>query len=97
MVRTKFKLVGVEAGSIGVKAQDGSGWESKPSRTFKFLAVTAADGGEENRLFGDATPSGEIRMTVVAERAQELLTAQLGQEVYVTFEPTVVLEPRIGA
>jgi hypothetical protein len=76
MVRAKFVVQSIER----QRHWDGTGREIQ---NIKLSAVTG--GGDENKAFFAATPSGSITLgTVNADAAGEF---QLGAEVYVDFTP----------
>lgn len=72
-VRAKFKVRSIERSTwrAGVEVQ-----------TIVLLPVVS--GSEENKVFYEATPSGEIRLGVV--KAEAAAAFQLEGEYYVTFE-----------
>ena len=87
MVRAKFKLVRYETsmGTVyGPKDTNGKDtYESVEQRTLVFQPVYSNKADDENRLFWQATPSGEIHMGVVNMSAWEHF--ELNKEYYVDF------------
>lgn len=70
MVRAKFKLIGVEFVQMWIKGQ------MVDARNFKFQP-------SKDEVFGEATPSAQLQMTIVPKEAWEQF--ELGKEYYVDF------------
>ena len=83
-MRAKFKVAGITSGAFSKKNERGE-WYPVPSFCITLGAVQ--DGSEENKMFGDATPSGYIKIEIVAEPTGHLFKDLLGKEVYVDFTP----------
>lgn len=78
-VRAKFYVSKIEHGgsnttSVGLKPV-----------MAKWNAETRSYEESENKEFWDATPSGDISMTIQNHSAAEFFKANLGKEVYVDF------------
>lgn len=76
MVRAKFWVSNIE-----------SVWEGKATRV---LLNAVYSGSEENDKFFEATPAGQIEMTIKNEVAAQLF--EQGKEYYVDFTPVAVAE-----
>ena len=70
MVRAKFKLIGVEFTQAWIKGQ------MVDARILKFSP-------SKDEVFGEATPSAQLQMTIVPKEAWEQF--ELGKEYYVDF------------
>lgn len=87
-VRAKFKLVRYEAtvASVG-KCVDGVYMSREVEARSLIMAPVIGPPDSENGRFFAATPSGEIRLGVVAEEAWSQF--ELGKEYYLDFTPAV--------
>lgn len=76
--RCKMRLVSISGGYYG----------TDKGRTVEFRPVNA-EGSEENKRFFQATPSGELKLTISAEAAKSLGLDQgkIGSEFYVDITP----------
>lgn len=90
-VRAKFFLNTVSYGQGSSQEKDEEGkptgkYISVPIATVKLGAVGKGNGGDaEDALFGDATPFGNIEMTIYNPAAIEQLHAGLAKKWYVDF------------
>lgn len=97
-VRAKFSVVGIEKFPANYEQVDAEGRTTgyKPvighkvrlAPVYEQPAANEKDRGNavhENRIFGRATPSGSIEMSIMNEEAGSQF--EIGQEFYVIFEP----------
>ena len=86
MVRAKFKVVKIESTQTERKIDQKGQWtrENLKSAELRTIVMTPVSGGsDENQLFWDATPSGEIKLGVLNQEVWA--TFVLGDEYYVDF------------
>lgn len=76
--RCKMRLVSISGGY----------YASEKGRTATFVPVTG-DGGEENKRFFAATPSGELKLNLSGQASESLGLDQgkIGSEFYVDITP----------
>jgi hypothetical protein len=87
MIRAKFIVSGVRATTVYRNATGNEAGRSVPAKRFELSTVPGGpDAPENDQLFGDATPTGGIDITI-AEDAGDQLLERLGQAVYVDFSP----------
>jgi hypothetical protein len=81
-VQARFRLTeDTRVTGFSRQKKDGSGWEYINGNRVKLYPV---QGGP----FGDATPQGELTMTILNPEAAKLFTeAEMGQEYDVVFTP----------
>lgn len=51
------------------------------------VVLQAAGRGEQNKAWAEATPTGQITMTITNESASAFFADRLGKDIAVTFEP----------
>lgn len=78
-VKAKFVCNRIELNAY--RGQDGTKYPQPP--VVHLAPVTGAEG--EDKAFWDATPSGEMKMTITNPSAAEFF--QAGDAYYLTFEP----------
>jgi hypothetical protein len=88
MVRAKFRLVRYETQTGTKQTINADGkqvYTPAEVRTLVFMPVYSDKPGTENKLFWDATPTGEIKLGVVNQDAWQHF--ELDKQYYVDFTP----------
>ena len=87
MVRAKFKVVNINInmGQKDIGTPEKSNWVSCEGRTIRLSPVQASDKNPENKIFGIASPSGEISIYILNKEAFQQF--EIDKEYYVDFTP----------
>lgn len=85
-VRAKFKVMKIESSQTRRQKDPKGTWSQENTFDAEFrtiILLPVSGGSEENRMFWDAPPSGEIRLGTVNPEAWQAFV--LGGEYYVDF------------
>jgi hypothetical protein len=83
MIRAKFTVNSMETTLI-TRLEDGE-WKPCPIYTVKLSAVNGQKENSENKKFWEASPNGQISLSMIKKDVAEKL--ELGKEYYIDFTP----------